>query len=213
MAGDDLVRFCTECKRYVYNFSALQDKEIEEIVSRREGRLCARFYQLTDGTMVTRSRVEGVRRTMWRLSGVATAALAAMASIAPAMALPSTTGADSLIQIEAAQTGLLIEVVDSAGASVPQALVTAINEKTAAKIEARTDASGRAGMSDVPPGIYSIEISASSFETQRLSHIVLPVQKTLKVTMRVAFTGEVVSIHKPNPIRRFFSALGRIFSE
>jgi hypothetical protein len=45
MAGDERVRFCPECKLNIYNFSEMSDADIENILSHRNGRLCARFYQ------------------------------------------------------------------------------------------------------------------------------------------------------------------------
>jgi hypothetical protein len=52
MQGDDRVRYCPECKLNVYNFSALSPREIERLVAQTEGRLCARYYQRADGTML-----------------------------------------------------------------------------------------------------------------------------------------------------------------
>jgi len=61
MSGDDRVRFCPECQLNVYNFSALTHAEVEMVVAAREGRLCARFYQRTDGTMLTQNCPAGLR--------------------------------------------------------------------------------------------------------------------------------------------------------
>jgi hypothetical protein len=78
MAGDELVRYCPECKLNVYNFSEMSDADIESIISHRDGRLCARFYQRSDGTMLTRNCPVGLRAVVRRVSGFASAALAAV---------------------------------------------------------------------------------------------------------------------------------------
>ena len=53
MSGNDQVRYCSECKRNVYNFSAMTTKEINQLVAASARRVCAPFYQRRDGTMLT----------------------------------------------------------------------------------------------------------------------------------------------------------------
>jgi hypothetical protein len=62
MGGDDRVRYCPECKLSVYNFSEMTDSEVKQIVAQREGRLCARFFKRSDGTLLTRNCPVGLRR-------------------------------------------------------------------------------------------------------------------------------------------------------
>ena len=52
MTGDDRARFCGQCQKHVYNFSGLSSDEIVALIRDRQGRLCARFYQRADGTML-----------------------------------------------------------------------------------------------------------------------------------------------------------------
>lgn len=53
MHGDDRVRFCSRCQLNVYNFSEMSADEIQALVKNREGRLCARIYQRSDGRTMT----------------------------------------------------------------------------------------------------------------------------------------------------------------
>ena len=53
MDGDEQVRFCRECSRNVYNLSAMTETEARRVIADREGRLCIRFYQRRDGTVLT----------------------------------------------------------------------------------------------------------------------------------------------------------------
>jgi hypothetical protein len=53
MAGDERARFCGQCRRHVYNLSELSRSEAEALIERTEGRLCVRFYQRADGTVMT----------------------------------------------------------------------------------------------------------------------------------------------------------------
>jgi hypothetical protein len=54
MEGDERVRFCDECELNVYSLSDMPEKEALKLVEEREGRLCVRFYQREDGTVITR---------------------------------------------------------------------------------------------------------------------------------------------------------------
>src|SRR5688500_9952744 len=68
MEGTDRERFCRLCSRHVYNFSALSPAEIQQLVQQREGRLCARFYQRADGTMLTADCPHALERLQRRLA-------------------------------------------------------------------------------------------------------------------------------------------------
>jgi len=81
MSGDDRVRFCGECRRHVYNLSEMSRSEAESLVQCTEGRLCVRFYQRSDGKVMTSDCPVGLesarRRVMLAVSaGVATFLLA-----------------------------------------------------------------------------------------------------------------------------------------
>lgn len=53
MQGDARKRFCGECKLNVYNLSGMTKSEAENLLNNAEGRLCVRFYQRADGTVLT----------------------------------------------------------------------------------------------------------------------------------------------------------------
>lgn len=53
MYGDNRKRFCGDCKLNVYNLSGMTRDEAEALVTNAEGRLCVRFFQRTDGTVIT----------------------------------------------------------------------------------------------------------------------------------------------------------------
>jgi hypothetical protein len=54
MRGNDRVRFCGTCQLNVYDLSGMSQGQAAALVASREGRLCVRFFQRPDGTMVTR---------------------------------------------------------------------------------------------------------------------------------------------------------------
>ncbi len=75
MQGDDKVRFCGECRLHVYNLSAMSRREAEEMVRNKEGRLCVRFFQRADGTVLTQDCPRGLA-AVGRATGKALTTLA-----------------------------------------------------------------------------------------------------------------------------------------
>src|SRR5262245_26739124 len=61
MYGNDRVRFCGQCKLYVYNLSAMTREQAEDLIHSAESKLCVRFYQRKDGTIITQNCPQGLR--------------------------------------------------------------------------------------------------------------------------------------------------------
>jgi len=85
MEGDDRVRFCKLCERDVYHLSAMKHVEVQELMLTKQGKLCVRFFQRADGTVMTSDcpvgKRERRRRSMLMTAGAAgAAALLAAAS-------------------------------------------------------------------------------------------------------------------------------------
>jgi hypothetical protein len=199
MTGDECVRYCAECKLDVYNFLEMSDADIESIVSHHNGRLCARFYQRSDGTMLIRNCPVGLRAVVRRVSGFASAALAAVISVSPAFArAPLTKPGPTLFQIQPVQAGISLEVVDATGAVVPKARVTLVNEKTKVKVDGETDAGGRFRLVDLPEGSYEITVSVPGFKVLKQSHVSMPPKTPLRLQVEVgASMGLVVVVGGP----------------
>ena len=53
MQGNERKRFCSECKLSVYNLSGMTRYDAENLLRLSEGRLCVRYYQRADGTILT----------------------------------------------------------------------------------------------------------------------------------------------------------------
>ena len=54
MEGDERTRYCGKCEQNVYNVSRMTRDEAVSFINEKEGQVCVRFYQRTDGTVVTR---------------------------------------------------------------------------------------------------------------------------------------------------------------
>jgi hypothetical protein len=96
MEGDDRVRFCRSCAKNVYNLSALSKAEAEKLIAEKEGKLCVRFYQRADGTVLTDNCPVGlktVRRPFqYLLAGFAALLASGAALMAKEASTPSPPG-------------------------------------------------------------------------------------------------------------------------
>ena len=63
MSGDDRMRFCDRCELNVFNLSAMTEEELGTFMEQKKGdRLCGRFFQRPDGTVMTSDCPVGWRR-------------------------------------------------------------------------------------------------------------------------------------------------------
>lgn len=74
MTGDERTRACADCNKNVYNLSNLTREEAEALILEKEGKLCVRYYQRADGTILLKDCSIGVgkkRRRRWIAAGAA----------------------------------------------------------------------------------------------------------------------------------------------
>lgn len=81
MSGDERVRLCGLCSKYVYDLSAMSRAQAESLVQEKEGKLCVRFYRRKDGTVLTADCPVGLRAVRRKVAMLAGAALAILVGI------------------------------------------------------------------------------------------------------------------------------------
>jgi hypothetical protein len=86
MSGDERTRFCGDCKKNVHNLSEMTREEAEALIVEKEGRLCVRYYQRHDGTILLKDCTVGVKRKRKRRIIVAGAAAMLAGGVAYAIA-------------------------------------------------------------------------------------------------------------------------------
>jgi len=92
MLGDDRVRFCLGCEKNVFNLSAMPRQEAEALLQARlGGEMCVRFYERSDGTILTQDCPVGVKKKQRRKLALAVAGAGAMAAAAATTFLRATT--------------------------------------------------------------------------------------------------------------------------
>jgi cytochrome c-type biogenesis protein CcmE len=112
MTGDDRVRLCGQCAKYVYNLSAMTRGEAAELLA-REPRLCVRYYERADGTILTSDCSLGARkRRIRRVKAAAPAAIVAASLAAVCAGVESTSAPQHFVKsvdeiMSAKPTGLV----------------------------------------------------------------------------------------------------------
>ena len=102
MPGDERKRACSKCEKNVYNISELTRAEAEALIIQHEGKLCVRYYQRPDGTiLLSDCTIRGA--AYWkRRAGVA--ALAAMVAVGAYMKLrPRPEGEAAAVEIQGSE--------------------------------------------------------------------------------------------------------------
>ncbi len=204
MEGDERVRFCRLCDLHVYNVSELTRAEAESLVTRTEGRLCARFYRRADGTVLTKDCPTGLRaarRRAGRAAGAAFAAVLSLCGVAfgqgkPKQADSCDTGRAKVTR--AAKTGkgsaLKGVVLDPTGAVIPGASVFLTDNKTKKKFTATTSDEGAFEFAALPPGVYQVEAVSPDFQTLRMTHLAVAADEAVRVDLSLDVDGSAVEI-------------------
>src|SRR5436305_12755958 len=121
MQGDHRVRHCSECNLNVYNFSAMTERQIQRLLLTTNGRLCARWYRRSDGTILTSDCPVGFRARVKKVSLVAGTALSAVFTMSPAIAQTSGKASNPTSRIESSEAGrgvIFVRVQDESGAVI-----------------------------------------------------------------------------------------------
>ena len=78
MVGDERIRHCMKCDKDVFNLSQMTREDAEQLLQAKQGKLCARYYQRADGTILTSDCAVGKKqKRRRRVMAVAAAALVA----------------------------------------------------------------------------------------------------------------------------------------
>jgi hypothetical protein len=210
MSGDERVRFCDRCNLHVYNIARLTRKETEALIANTEGRICARIFHRSDGTIMTKDCPVGLRAIRRQGAKVAGAVCAAVLSIC-STALPRTRPGLSTPQprpSERINTGLTISpmisalvggaITDPNGDPIKNAVVTLINLQTNQQQTTRTDRKGRYRFQVSEFGSYNIKVHTPYFQLYELT---LPLHLSddvrLDISLMIQGVTGVVVIQAP----------------
>jgi hypothetical protein len=148
MRGDDRVRYCPSCEKNVYNLSALSAKDAKALIVEREGKLCARFYERADGTMLTADCPSGFAKARRRVLQALT-----FVAVLPAWAQNTRSAIEGRVQ-------------DRTGAPLTGARVR-LMRGDAVIDSTLSDDDGKFSFPSVQPGTFELQIQAPGFRTFR----------------------------------------------
>jgi hypothetical protein len=201
MTGDKQKRFCSLCNLSVYNISEMTTAEVRALVSKSDGRICARIYKRADGTVLTRDCPVGVRTYRKRVSNFAGAIFTAIIGLCSVVfgqtdsqkvekAIPTkdtkAVSPDSQKQL----SGLKGSLTDLSGAVISGATIILQNEDK--KITTSSADKGDFNFVSVSSGIYSLEIISNGFKRHIIQAIKLEDNKISVIKVELEPAGEVL---------------------
>jgi hypothetical protein len=210
MKGNDRIRYCEECKRYVHDFSRLPRRQVQDLIAASPGRICARLtYNEDDSVIFLDSRTLS-RSESQKASPLATAIVTAMITISTGIALPvfaSPPVTSSIVQGELrkdskdkkteGQTASIAGTVQElTGDPIPGAIIMIVNEKTGEAQTGTSNSKGGFRFSNLQSGRYTTQIEASGFQpfTNQKLYVYDGQEQTLdiKLAPRIALLGVAV---------------------
>lgn len=213
MTGNDKVRFCADCKLNVYNISNMTADEATALIEGVEGRLCIRFHQRKDGTVITEDCPVGVRAAMVRVARVAGAVLTAVLGLFSGVAARATSSgiahADGQQCTTKSQTGdrdnhvkmgmvapvrrddVTVAVVGDDGTGISDATVVLTDlNKDEPQVAQMLD--GTYHFRNLQPGVYTLTVTADGFEDAKRKTVRVHAGKTVELTVTLKEVGRVL---------------------
>jgi hypothetical protein len=178
MAGNERVRFCSQCKLNVYDISAMTKSEAESFIANAEGRICAKLYRRADGAILTQDCPVGLRAIRKKVSRAAAAVFSALFGLfgGPALFAQQQPKDESKADVRRTsrrygQAAVEGKITDMLLAAIAGAEIRLINEQTKREISTRANESGRFRFMDVEPGVYTIRVDSPGFSRLEFSRL------------------------------------------
>lgn len=206
MAGDERKRFCESCSLNVYNISEMTKAEAEAMIATSEGRICARIYRRSDGTVITRDCPVGLRAYRKRVASFAGAALSTILGVFFVGYGQSGSKKDicmlpaSKVKIEKkadrdGKIGISGVVADSNGAVIPNVEILLYTKDATDALKTRSNADGQYSFPKVAPGVYTLEIKAAmGFKRHLITEIKVEEGFVNNLTLALEPAGETVIV-------------------
>jgi hypothetical protein len=163
MAGDDRVRFCAHCSKRVYNLSAMTRRDVEQLLTATNARICTRFYRRLDGTILTEDCPMGLRAKAARLKRRVSLVFSGWLGLAGATFAQLPNEPKPLVQIDSRPVVAGV-VKDQAGAVIGSADVVLLDPKTGKSVQVRSNDRGEFRIISPGSGSYTVKASRPGFE-------------------------------------------------
>ena len=198
MPGGPRARHCEACGKQVHNFAMMSAREIEKLVARADGELCARITRRADGSLVTLD----ARPSVGLAAQVVMSASMVLGAAGAVAQSAGGQGADG----QAVLTGTLLNADGSRPLEGAQIVVSSGTEQVA---NVRSDAEGKFRIS-VPPSSYDVKIIEGHAQTTLRALLlvegeqelpVFPIGTTSTITVTADMSGytttggELATVH------------------
>jgi Carboxypeptidase regulatory-like domain len=204
MSGDGEVRFCDQCQLHVYNISEMTRERVEELLTIKEGRICARLYRRADGTVLTKDCPVGLRALRRHVGRVASATLTTLLSLAAGVLgqtlartgkHESTAGqklhSTNLLSLNPQEGRALLwgVITDPQGTPIAGARVTILSEKSKYKRTIKSDSKGQFKFGLLEPGLYTLKVESAFFQSFERAHFNLHSSDELRYDVSLNIGG------------------------
>src|SRR5580765_4143329 len=127
MTGDERMRFCDLCQLNVYNVAGMTEKEVRDLITLTEGRVCMRLMRRADGSVMTQDCPVGLaayRKRVARYAGAAMATVLSVSSISFGQRSdPRKSGSGAKVIRTTDKVILIGAIHDPTGAVIPGAFI------------------------------------------------------------------------------------------
>jgi len=200
MSGDERTRHCHLCSLNVYNVSALTPAEVENLILKREGRVCIRMYRRADGTVLTKDCPVGFRAIQKRAARFAGATLATILGLfSISFGQKDDKKAVDASKVKITRTVSITEdselagaVVDANGAVIPGVKITLATENKT--LTATTNEEGVYTIPRLFAGIYTLGVMRPGFKDYKVKNLAIKERERLQLDISLQTTGEVMGI-------------------
>jgi len=212
MKGDERTRFCDLCNLHVYNIAELTASEAKSLIANTDGRICARLYRRSDGTVITKDCPVGLRAIRKRVARIAGALFATVISLCGSAFGQKLTEGDKACRQQVKITRALIQdpiengavagtILDANGAVIPGAVITLNDAQSKKSYEAKSADDGRFVISNVAPGFYELVVTSAGFKKLVMGNLKVMGKETANVDASLLPNGlsEVVGLLMYSP--------------
>lgn len=202
MSGDERVRRCHSCKLNIYNIAEMTSKEVENLITNREDRVCIRLYKRADGTVLTKDCPVGFRayqKRAARFAGAALATVLGLFSVSFGQKEDEKTIDASKVKISRTvnqnQNSVLSGVVlDSNGAIIPAAKLKLYKEGDKKITKAKSNADGYYVFNNILAGIYILETEYEGFIKHKIVDLEVKNNEKLAVDIELQLGNMTVIV-------------------
>lgn len=208
MSGDERVRRCHSCELNIYNISKMTKVEVEDLITKRESRVCIRLYKRADGTVLTKDCPVGFRayqKRAARFAGAALATILGLFSVSFGQKEDKKTVDASKVKIvrvinQNSESVLSGEILDLQGALIPGTELKLYKKGEKKVFKVISNGEGNYIFKKIPSGKYILEANLSGFKTQKIVNLRINDGENLSMNIELQPLSVVVGIFFEEPL-------------